>query len=250
MPSAQRREIAQAGSASSVVSHGVVSVAACRGPSAAGIGTGGMPDLNQVAQPRRGPVRSRLPGMITVAARQEREAEGPRLAGCAGLRFTGRASSRSVTWAVRWAVCWSVAWAVCRSVTWAALVSVLSPGLSAGPSRGLSAGLSPGLPAGPPREPVPCAPGGPARAHPWATGRPCESVSVRHHLVPDRPDRTSAMARESSASSGPYPATLPGASDRPSQLAKGIVRFTLPVGTPRLPNAPGHAAGRNQATWG
>src|SRR5580704_2904419 len=101
---AQRREIAEAGSASSVVSHGVVGVAACRGPSAAGIGAGGMPDLDQVAQPRGGPVRSRLPGMITVAARQEREAEGPRLAGCAGLRLTRRASSGSVTWTV----CWSV----------------------------------------------------------------------------------------------------------------------------------------------
>ena len=156
MPSAQGREITQAGSAPSVVSHGVVGVAACRGPSAAGIGTGGMPDLNQVAQPRGGPVRSRLPGMITVATRQEREAEGPRLAGCAGLRFTGRASSGSVTWTVRrpvtraerrsvtwaaprrvtWTICrpvtWdaprSVPWTVCRSVTWAACRSAARAG--------------------------------------------------------------------------------------------------------------------------
>src|SRR6185437_7223186 len=78
---------------------------------------------------------------------------------------------------------------------------------------------------------------GPARAHPCATGRPCESVSVRHHLVPARADRALAMARESSASSGPNPATLPGASERPSQLANGIVRFT----DPEAKNAPGLA---------
>src|SRR5690348_8812610 len=46
------------------------------------------------------------------------------------------------------------------------------------------------------------------------------------------------MARESSASSGPYPATLPGASERPSQLANGIVRFTAP----EAKNAPGLSA--------
>ena len=128
MPSAQGREIAQARSASSVESHRVVGVAARGRPSATGIGAGGMPDLDQMAQPGRGPVRGRLRGMITVAARQERKAEGPGPVGSADLGPAGRASSRSVTWAVcrsvAWAAYWPVTWAVRRSVTWAAYWSV------------------------------------------------------------------------------------------------------------------------------
>jgi hypothetical protein len=137
---AQHREVAQARPASSVVSHGVVGVAARGGPSAAGIGAGGMPDLNQVAQPRRGPVGGRLPGMITVVACQEREAEGPGPVECAGNRLTGRAdivlagrmgirlTARAGTWhtvrafigLARCASSLSVAWAVRRSVVRAA----------------------------------------------------------------------------------------------------------------------------------
>ena len=161
---AQHREVAQARPASSVVSHGVVGVAARGGPSAAGIGTGGMPDLNQVAQPRRGPVGGRLPGMITVAACQEREAEGPGPVECAGNRLAGRAdivlagrmgvrltartdiwlAARTGIWltvrafiglarcasslSVAWAVRRSVAWAACRSVVRAACRSVVEAG--------------------------------------------------------------------------------------------------------------------------
>src|SRR5258708_38238268 len=97
---AQRSEVAQARSASSVVGHGVVGVAARGGPPATGIGAGGMPDLDQVTQRRGRPVCGSLLGMIAAVAGQHREAEGPGPIRCADPGLAGGASSRSVTWRV------------------------------------------------------------------------------------------------------------------------------------------------------
>src|SRR6185312_16818597 len=117
-------ELAQAGPASSVVSQGVVGVASRCGLPAAGIGAGGMPDLDQVPQPGGGSVRSRLPGMITAAVGQERKAEDPGPIRYLRLRLGGRARSRTVMRtvcrSVVGAACRSVVRAAWRSVTWAA----------------------------------------------------------------------------------------------------------------------------------
>src|SRR5215475_13942810 len=71
---------------------------------------------------------------------------------------------------------------------------------------------------------------GPVRAQPWATGLPPSPVSVMHQRLPRWLASRAARSRESPASSGPYPAAWPGASDRPSQVARGMVRFTAPSG--------------------
>ena len=71
---------------------------------------------------------------------------------------------------------------------------------------------------------------GPVRAQPWATGLPSSPVRVMHQRLPGCPASRAARSRESLASSGPYPAAWPGTSDRPSQVASGMVRFTAPSG--------------------
>src|SRR5215472_3942962 len=86
-----------------------------------------------------------------------------------------------------------------------------SRGLAAGPlrrpvadpSRGLVVGPSPGSVAGRALRRVPAEP---TRVQPCATGRPRGSVIVRHHLFPARRASALARSRDSSASSGPYPA--------------------------------------------
>ena len=73
---------------------------------------------------------------------------------------------------------------------------------------------------------------GPVRAQPWATGLPPSPVRVMHQRLPGCPASRAARSRESPASSGPYPAAWPGASDRPSQVASGhgqVHRPTWPV---------------------
>src|SRR5579859_5118319 len=73
-----------------MVGQRVVGVAACGGPPATRVGAGGMPDLDQVAQRRRRPVRGRLPGMVAVVACEQGDAEDP---GSAWHRRPGRVGS-------------------------------------------------------------------------------------------------------------------------------------------------------------
>jgi len=83
---------------------------------------------------------------------------------------------------------------------------------------------------GPSRGPMSRADGRPgaAFAHPWATARPSDPVTVTHHLVAGLRAKAPASALESAASSGPNPATSPGESDQPSHVESGNTRFTDP----------------------
>src|SRR6516162_11414658 len=96
MGPAYRCDVAQTRSASPVVGHGVIGVAAHSGPAATGIGAGGMADFHQVAQGRGRPVCGRLPDVITAFASQQCEAEGPGPFGCAGPGSARFARPRSV----------------------------------------------------------------------------------------------------------------------------------------------------------
>src|SRR5215469_12571252 len=70
---------------------------------------------------------------------------------------------------------------------------------------------------------------GPARAQLWPVALPDWSVRVRHHRVVEvAADIWWARSRQVSASAAPYPATSPGASERPWKVAQGMVRCTVP----------------------
>src|SRR5579875_347913 len=82
---------------------------------------------------------------------------------------------------------------------------------------------------------------GPARfnglrvAQPWPTAWPVSPVTVTHQRTPGALRVPRAISRLLWAVTGPKPASSPGISVRPSRLASGIVRFTVPV----RPPAPG-----------
>ena len=102
-----------------------------------------------------------------------------------------------------------------------------------------------------------CSPGGPVlgvvlalgrerrvgRAHPWAVGWPCWSVTVTHQVVAGLAAAAVAIARAMSASRGPKPGASPGWSARPSRVARGIVRLIRAAG-PVLPAGPALIGGR------
>src|SRR5215831_8354847 len=95
----------------------------------------------------------------------------------------------------------------------------------------------------------------PARAQPWATGRPSSPVSVTHQRLSGWPAIAAPRWRLSSAASGPNPVTSPGASRKPSHVVNGTVRLTVPA-TARIPgqsalagipDQPGLAGGTGQS---
>src|ERR1022692_281905 len=86
-------------------------------------------------------------------------------------------------------------------------------------------GLDPGGPAlaGPwPADP------GPDLAQPWAAARPSGPVRVRHQREPGLLASAAARSRQTSASRAPRPAASPGSVVKPSQVVRGMVRFTEP----------------------
>src|SRR5215471_2491528 len=69
----------------------------------------------------------------------------------------------------------------------------------------------------------------PARAQPWATGRPSSPVSVTHQRVCGWPAIAAPRWRLSSAASGSNPVISPGAFRKPSYVVNGTVRLTVPA---------------------
>src|SRR5215813_2804749 len=85
VPSAEWAEVAFARPATLVARNGMVLVAAGRGATAAGEGTGRLPDRDQVPQDGRRPVAGRLPHMTAIARLQLSDRDT-----CQPVQNTGR----------------------------------------------------------------------------------------------------------------------------------------------------------------
>src|SRR5216683_3023228 len=229
--SADRGDVAPAGAAASVVSDGVVEVAARGGAAAARECTGRLADPDEMRQRQRRPVGGGFPLVgagpgLQLSDRHRRDPSeiirrpGPRPCSATGI-WPGAGT-------------WPGTWAAREPGPGPGPAREPEPepelGPEPGPAREPGPGPGParepepepelGPEPGPAREPGPGPEPGPARepgpgpgargpffAQPCATARPAESVHVMHHWVVGWPASRSAMVRESSASRVPSPGT-------------------------------------------